>query len=86
MTKKFLPVLAALLLLSGCARNYIITMSDGRRYMAYSKPKLDEKGFYHYKDASGKEGPPVFSSKVREIAPPNMVTDPNAGFKPVHSN
>jgi hypothetical protein len=85
MTKKLLPTLAALLLLSGCARTYVITMMNGDRYMAYSKPKLDSNGFYHYKDATGKEARPVFASRIREIAPPNMVSDPNAGFKPVHS-
>ncbi len=86
MTKKLLPALAGLLLLTGCAQHYVITMMNGNRYMAYSKPKLDDHGFYHYKDASGKEAPAIFASRIREIAPPNMVSDPNAAFKPVHSN
>jgi len=86
MIKKLLSALAFFLLLTGCAHTYVITMADGQRFLARSKPKLDDHGFYHYKDASGKEARPVFSSEVREIAPPDMVTDENARFKPVQSH
>jgi hypothetical protein len=84
MTKILLPALAGLLLLSGCSHLYVISMSDGSRYVAYSKPKL-VNGFYHFKDAKGKEARPIYSGEVREIAPPNMMTDETANFKPVQS-
>jgi len=82
MTKMLLPALAGLLLLTGCSHLYVVKTTDGSSYMAYSKPKLIN-GFYHFKDAKGNEARPVLSSQVREIAPPNMVTDETAGFKPV---
>jgi hypothetical protein len=84
MTRILLSALAGLLLLTGCSHLYVITMSDGRRYVAYSKPKL-VNGFYHYKDAKGNQARPIYSGEVREIAPPNMMTDETSGFKPVQS-
>jgi hypothetical protein len=84
MTKLLLPALAALFLLTGCSHLYVVSMTDGSRYMAYSKPKL-VNGFYHFKDRSGKEARPVLSSQVREIAPPNMVSDQTSQFKPVQA-
>src|SRR5690349_18480523 len=83
MKKIFLPALAALFVLSGCARTYIITLSNGERISTHGKPRL-ERGFYYYKDASGHDGEPVPSGRIREIAPASMAS-PNASsmFKPV---
>ena len=84
MTKKLLPALAGLLLLAGCAQNYVIVKTSGERITARGKPKL-VNGYYRFKDASGQETQ-LFASRVREIAPANMVSDPTAAFKPVHSD
>jgi hypothetical protein len=77
------PALAGLLLLTGCARTYVLTLSNGDRIQTHGKPRL-EKGFYYYKDASGRDASPVFSGRVSEIAPASMAS-PNAAsvFKPV---
>lgn len=85
MTKTLLPGLVGLLLLSGCARDYVLTLSSGEHIHAASKPKL-VNGFYYYKDASGRDGRPVFSGSVSEIAPASMASgNPTAGFKPVQT-
>ena len=79
MNKTVLVLLSAVLLLTGCARTYVMTLSNGQRIWTKGKPKrLD--GFYVYKDPSGQEGR-VQAYNVREIAPPSMATDPNAPFK-----
>ena len=80
MRKTLLPALAGFILLTGCARNYVISLSDGEKIQASTKPKL-ENGFYHYKDATGQEARPIFASRIREIAPASMVSDPTSGFK-----
>jgi hypothetical protein len=85
MKKLLVPGLAGLLVLSGCARGYVVTLNDGERIQTFNKPRL-ERGFYYYKDASGQDAPPVFSGRVREIAPASMASpDPNSAFKPVSS-
>jgi hypothetical protein len=78
-----LPALAGLLLLSGCARTYVLTLSNGDRIQTHGKPRLD-RGFYYYKDASGRDAAPVFSGRVTEIAPASMASpNPSSAFKPV---
>ena len=72
--------LVGLLALSGCARNYVMTLSDGRRVTSTSKPRL-EKGNYHYTDSNGRKVY-VPAGRVREIAPASMATDETAKFKP----
>jgi hypothetical protein len=84
--KKLLVVsVAGLLILSGCARGYVLTLSDGERIRTSDKPRL-ERGFYYFKDQSGHDAAPVFSGRIREIAPASMASpDPNSAFKPVSS-
>lgn len=82
-SKIVLILLANLLFLTGCARNYIITLSNGEHIWSKGKPRLQD-GIYVYKDASGHNAT-VQAYYVREIAPPSMVTDQNAAFKPVSS-
>jgi hypothetical protein len=84
MTKTLLPLLAGLLLLTGCAQTYVIRLTSGERITASNRPRL-ENGFYHFKDSSGREARPIFASRVREIAPASMTTDPNSAFKSVQS-
>lgn len=83
MNKTALIFLAGLLLLTGCARNYVITLRNGEHLSTKGKPHLVE-GFYVYKDGLGRNVK-VQAINVREIAPPSMVTDQNAAFKPVSS-
>jgi hypothetical protein len=83
MNKIFPVALASLLILTGCARTYIVTLSNGERIRTTGKPKL-VKGFYYYKDSSGRDAKPVFSGSVREVAPAGMESpDPSSMFKPV---
>jgi len=79
MTKSLLPILAGFFLLAGCARNYTIVKTSGEHVTAHGKPKY-ANGYYYYTDATGHKTR-VFASRVREIAPANMVSDPAAGFQ-----
>jgi hypothetical protein len=83
MKTLLLLALACVLLTSGCAHTYVLTLSNGERIRTSGKPRLD-RGFYYFKDASGHEAPPVFSGHVTEIAPASMASpDPSSTFKPV---
>lgn len=85
LNKIFLPVIAGLLILTGCAQHYVLTLSDGERIRTGSKPRL-ERGFYYFKDASGHDARPVFAGRVREVAPASMASpDPTSAFRPVQS-
>jgi oligoendopeptidase F len=85
--KKFLWLLpAGLLVLSGCARGYVMTLDNGTRLRTASKPHL-VNGFYYYKDAMGNTAEPVFSSRVTEIVPASMAPkEQTLTFKPVSSH
>jgi hypothetical protein len=74
---------AGLLLLTGCAHGYVITLNNGDRIWTHGKPH-QQGGVFVYKDLSGHQAS-VNALRVREIAPRSMVTDENAGFKPVSS-
>ena len=83
MKPLLLPALAGLLLMTGCARTYVLTLNNGDRIRTHGKPRL-ERGFYYYKDASGRDANPIFSGKVTEIAPASMASPNQASvFKPV---
>jgi len=74
MTKPLLPLLAGLLLLTGCAHGYVLTLSNGGQVHTGTKPKL-VNGFYYFNDAEGNPGRPVFAGSVTEIAPASMASD-----------
>lgn len=80
MRKTLLPTLAGILLLTGCARNYVIVQNDFSRIYVNNKPKFKD-GYYYYKDARGQQQV-ISSTRVREVSPADMVTNPNAPFKP----
>ncbi len=63
----------------GCARHYVITLSNGTRFTAVGKPQL-KGGFYVYKDIKGQESY-VSSARVSEIAPASMAGS-DKGFRP----
>ncbi len=75
MRRVILPLLAGLLVLTGCASHYVITLTNGAALTTTSKPQLRE-GAYHFKDAKGQESA-VSAGRVREIAPASMAGDNN---------
>ena len=73
MNKLVFASLLGLVLLTGCAHNYVVTLSTGMRLSATSKPRLVQ-GRYYFKNAAGQE---VFlpAVRVREIAPASMAKE-----------
>ena len=77
--KRLFPALVLLaVLLTGCARNYVITMNNGARVTAKSKPKL-QGAYYVFKDAKG-EPTQISAGRVREIAPASMAREEGSQF------
>ena len=77
--KHFLPtVLLGAVLLTGCARHYVITLNNGSRISTMGKPRL-ESGAYVFKDAKGQPAT-IFAGSVREIAPASMSKSENSQF------
>ena len=68
-----LPCALAVLLLCGCARNYVITLNNGARIYTAGKPKF-EKGVYIFKDGNGQKAY-VPAGRVKEVAPASMVAE-----------
>jgi len=64
-----LVCMTALLLCSGCAQHYNITLSNNNVITSKGKPKYDAAtSTYQFKDTNGKPGAiPAF--RVKEIAP-----------------
>ncbi len=80
MKRILLPTLVAVALLSGCARHYTITLTNGNRVTALGKPKL-KNNEYIYKDAKGVEAR-MPAGRVREVAPSSQVSSrQSSGFK-----
>ena len=77
MKKLALPLLVGLLVVSGCASHYVITLANGTEITTANKPQR-EGGAYRFKDAKGEEHL-VAVGRVREIAPASMA---NAEKKP----
>ena len=70
MSKIPWPLLLSLVLLTGCARHYVLKLSNGSEITTATKPKLKE-GNYHFKDAKGEEQV-LAAGRVREMAPASM--------------
>jgi hypothetical protein len=70
--KTFLPALLVVCLLTGCASHYTLTLNNGNRITAKSKPKL-KNGFYVFEDVQGKPAA-VAAGRVKEISPANMTS------------
>jgi hypothetical protein len=80
LTILFLVFLLCAATLCGCAHRYVVTLDNGRRITAASKPKLKGER-YVFKDINGKPGY-VPAGRVREIAPASMVKDDKQMFNP----
>ena len=80
MKNVFRSCLAGALFLSGCAMHYdITTLPSGDIIRAASKPKLNEHGYYVFKDGLGQEVQ-INRSKVRKIEAVNPGDPPSKSF------
>ena len=79
MKKLALFSLSSLLLLSGCARSYVITLNNGTQIGATGKPKR-EGASYVFKDASGAQHR-IAAGSISEIAPADMADKPSDKFR-----
>ncbi len=80
MKRTLLSVLVLPLLLCGCARHYVMKLSNGMQITTASKPKL-KGGDYYFKDATGKVNK-VPQSRVMVIEPASMAKGEQQRFKP----
>ncbi len=70
MKRASFPLLLGLVVLTGCAHHYVMTLNNGAQITTASKPRL-KAGSYYFKDAKGEEHF-VAEGRVREIAPASM--------------
>jgi hypothetical protein len=70
MKKLAFPLLGALLVLSGCASNYVIKLNNGNEITSANKPQL-KGNYYLFKDAKGADHF-VSRGRVLEIEPASM--------------
>jgi hypothetical protein len=80
MNRTWLALLLVPLLLTGCARHYVLTLNNGAQIAARGKPKL-QNGAYVFKDVHGKPVS-VPGGRVREVAPASMVKMGQGTFTP----
>jgi hypothetical protein len=73
MKKLAIPLLAGLLVVSGCASHYVIKLTNGAQITTANKPQR-EGGAYRFKDSQGKEHL-VPAGRVQEIAPASMANE-----------
>jgi hypothetical protein len=80
MKPGLLAMLLGVLLLSGCTRHYVLTLSNGHRITTIGKPQLREDAYF-FTDVTGQAGS-ISTMRVREIAPASMARpSSNSGFK-----
>jgi hypothetical protein len=83
MKKLNVALLLSLLLSCGCARQYVMKLSNNRQITVVGKPEL-KGSTYYYKDAAGEQHS-IPQMKVREILPSSMAKEEQKAkeFKPV---
>ncbi|HWX22649.1 MAG TPA: YgdI/YgdR family lipoprotein [Candidatus Binatia bacterium] len=72
MRKMVLPLVLSLLVLCGCAHQYVMKLNNGSTITTASKPRL-KHGTYVFKDALGHDNF-VPRGRVVEIEPASMAT------------
>ena len=75
MKKLGLALGLGMLMVSGCAHQYVMKLSNGSQIVTPHKPKL-QRSMYYYKGARG-EVYTIPQSRVLEIEPASMVQDEN---------
>lgn len=80
MKKRNLLLLLVALTLTGCARSYVMKLSNGRQITTASKPKAKGANYY-FKDAKG-EVQSIPQSRVQEIMPASMAKKEKGPFNP----
>ena len=78
--KRLSGILSVAVLLSGCAHQYVMKLSNGMTVTTASKPKLKGANYY-FKDATGQENV-VPQSRVLEIEPASMAKEEKGRFRP----
>ena len=73
MKRLALPLLAALLVVSGCASSYVIKLNNGNEVTSANKPQL-KGNYYIFKDAKGGDHY-VSRGRVLEIEPASMARE-----------
>ena len=73
MNKLLFPLLLGALVLSGCAHQYVIKLSNGSQISTPSKPRLAH-GNYYYKDALGRENT-ISAGRVVEVEPASIASE-----------
>jgi hypothetical protein len=80
--KPFLAALLSVLLLSGCARHYRITLSNNHTMTTTSKPRLNKTGdAFVFKDRTGK-WTSLPAGSVKQIEPQSETSTEEQLFKP----
>ena len=80
LTKAACLLLLGSLMLSGCARNYVVRLTNGRQIVATTKPKR-QGNVYVFKDGQGRDAS-VVAGSVSEILPASMAEDRQQSFSP----
>mgnify|MGYP000942777103 CR=1 FL=1 len=79
-----LLLLSVLIGSNGCARRYLVTLTNGNVYTAAGKPKYDKQaGSYSFKDTKGNVIT-VPGFRVKEIAPPGLEEKADFGQTPLN--
>src|SRR5882724_9506634 len=80
MNRLALLLLICLAALTGCARQYVMKLTNGTKLLTASKPKL-KSGYYTFKDAVGNVNK-VPQGRVLEIEPASMAAEEKNRFAP----
>jgi len=82
MKKLAFPILVALLLFTGCARHYRITLTNNHVITTTSKPKLNKDGdAFVFKDRTGRLMA-LPAGSVKQIEPASHTPTEEPMFKP----
>lgn len=75
-----LTLVLSSVLLSGCARHYVMKLNSGAEVDAFGKPKLRD-GAYYYTDARGTNSV-LPASRVIKIQPASMASEERKALEP----